>query len=92
MMWHFGIVPALFRLLLGGGLGFTMMLMWILPVVLVVWFASSAATRRTSLTGYGPAQPVGQDPAVQIVRERFARGEIGREEYERLMAELLGRC
>jgi uncharacterized membrane protein len=88
----FGLGHVFLRLLFGAGMGFGMTFLWILPVVLIVWLVASASGNRpTSLSGYGPATPVGQDPAVEIVRERFARGEIGRPEFERLMAELLGK-
>jgi putative oligomerization/nucleic acid binding protein len=37
-----------------------------------------------------PAVAASEDPAIQIVRERYARGEMTREEFQRAVADLAG--
>lgn len=51
----------------------TMALFWIGVIVLVVWGLSGLFPTRQSTTG---------PDAVEILRQRFARGEISREEFE----------
>ncbi len=87
MMWMQGY---------GGGAGFVWGLMWISFVILVVallvlavrWFLRS----ERSQGGPGGGPPVGgtsQTP-LDILRERYARGEIDDDEYERRRAKLGG--
>ena len=61
---------------------FLMGIFWLLVVagiiVLIVWLVN-----RTRTPGEGRA-----DTALDILRQRYARGEIGQEEYERLKREL----
>jgi putative membrane protein len=67
----------------GGGLmGFGMILLWLVPVVLLVWlFARIAAggRRDTDAPSRSPRQ---------ILDERYARGEIDRDEYQARRADL----
>lgn len=65
----------------GWGMGFgavSMLLSWIVVIVVVVaairWFGSTA--------GIGGAPARGGDRALEILRERYARGEIGKEEFD----------
>jgi len=58
----------------GWWMGVSMVLFWAGVVLLVVW-----AVRGMSAGGRTPA---GDRRAVEILDERFARGEIDREEYE----------
>jgi putative membrane protein len=64
-----------------GGLG--MILIWLVPIALVVWLLSRFASGRQ-----------GEDKAastpLEILGERYARGEIGREEYLSRRADLKG--
>lgn len=56
-----------------GGLGFLWMaLFWIGTIALIAWAISD---RRDSRTQWGSR-------ATRILEERFARGEIGRDEFE----------
>lgn len=70
-----------------------------LLVLLVVWLIVSAQRRnRHATTTAGPSgatalpttAPAGTARAVEIVRERYARGEINRDEFLRMKADLEG--
>jgi putative membrane protein len=62
-----------------------MMLWWGLIVLAVVWFAREVGVGRGSMRS---ASTTDVDPAVQVLRERYARGEIDTEEFGRRMAGL----
>lgn len=63
--------------------GFIMMLLWGLAIVgivlLIAWLLRLGTTR-----GPGSAPGGDRDPALQILRERFARGEITREQFDEM--------
>lgn len=84
MMWNWGGSG-------GWGMGFGllfMILFWGLVilgiVVLVRWLVQQSQPRRERDE---PASPPEKTP-LEIVRERYARGEIDREEYERMKRDL----
>jgi putative membrane protein len=54
--------------------GMTMWILWILIVVALIWLASSA-TRRGRDSGKR------DKTALEILEERYARGEIDRDEF-----------
>ena len=56
----------------GGGM---MWVFWILIIVALVWFVTFA-TRR------GDISPRSEKSALEILKERYAKGEIDREEFE----------
>ncbi len=56
----------------GGGLG--MILIWLVPIALAIWFFSSMGKRS------GQDSP--EKTALDILKERYARGEIGKDEFE----------
>ena len=58
--------------MLGGGVG--MLLVWLVPIALVIWLVSSLVKRP----GQGPVEKT----ALDILKERYARGEIGKDEFE----------
>lgn len=60
-----------------GTMGF-MAIIWIGILGLIIW-AVVAAVRRTGESG-SPSQPA--DSALEILKRRYARGEINKEEYE----------
>jgi len=68
--WGLGmmLVPLFFGVLIIAGLGAG-----------VWWLARQGFELRRR---GGPALPTSADPAADILRERFARGEIDREEFE----------
>jgi putative membrane protein len=63
----------------GPGFGWLfMVLVWVLVIVGIVAIIKSAAT---------PSVSRGETP-LEILKARYARGEIGKEEYERMRSEL----
>lgn len=82
MMWGYG---------LDGGVGWFgmvfmmafMALVFIGGVLLLVWFLRAVAAPYGS--GYQPyAPPPRGDEALEIARQRYARGEISKEEYDEI--------
>lgn len=67
----------------GGGLMGIGMLLWLAPVVLLVWFIAQFASGRND-KGKPPRSPR------EILDERYARGEIDRDEYHSRCADLDG--
>lgn len=61
---------------------------WIGLLTLVAWIVTRLFPRRRDGGGTGPASR--RDPAEEILRERFARGEITTEEYLRSLEILRG--
>ena len=63
-----------------------MMIFWwiliLIPVVAIVWWAT-ASTRK-------PRSPSGKDDPMQVLKDRYARGEIGKEEFEEKKRTLQG--
>ena len=70
----------------GFGSGFFGMFIWLLLIVLivavVVWFMRSA--------GSGRAQLERRPPGLDVLEERYARGEIEREEYLQKKRDITG--
>jgi putative membrane protein len=66
----------------GFGMGLGMWIFWILLVVVIV-----VLIRVLSGAGNGPAAPSQESP-IEILRARYARGEIDEEEFRRRRHEL----
>ena len=66
------------------GMGFLMPLFWILVIAWVV----SLLTRQTSGTGRSVDEISPAADAVEILRQRYARGEIERTEFKSKLADL----
>ena len=64
-----------------GFMGIGMILFFVLLVLAIVWMVT-ALTR--SSRGYADHPPPREDAGLRILRERYARGEIDHEEYERM--------
>lgn len=64
----------------GYGGGF-MWVFWILVIAALIWFVSSAARDRRNSAGR-------EKTALDILRERYARGEIDRDEFEQKKKDL----
>jgi putative membrane protein len=69
----------------GGWFGLTHLLWWALVVVAIVLLARRAVDRGRQPP---PQPPV--DRALEILRERYARGEIGKDEFEQRKRDLAG--
>ncbi|MBI5016220.1 MAG: SHOCT domain-containing protein [Deltaproteobacteria bacterium] len=65
----------------GGGLG--MALFWIIAILVVVVLVRFVLGR--SRTGAGSVR---EESALDLLKKRYARGEINREEYERMRRDL----
>ena len=67
-----------------GGLGSLLLLVLLVVGVVYLWRAiDSGRHHQTGGSTEGPTTSTGEDSALQILRERYARGEIDKEEFER---------
>jgi len=66
----------------GWGGGF-MMIFWIILIVAVIYWLIRAANRNANQS---PSQP---ESAMDILKKRYARGEISKEEFEERKKDLL---
>jgi len=57
---------------------FFMPILWIVVIGLIIW-AVSAGTRRS---GESDTTTTSKDSALEILKRRYARGEINKEEFE----------
>jgi putative membrane protein len=72
----------------GPGMGLMMFLFWILVVagvVLLAWFVASLGRRAQP-----PPSPPGPETALEVLRKRYARGEVTREQYQEMKRDLEG--
>jgi putative membrane protein len=81
-MWHTG--DGMGWWMLWGGL--MMLLFWGGIIFLVVWVVQSLARRDSGETR--PPSTSARPTPEEIVKERYARGEINRDEFERMMRDL----
>lgn len=78
-----------FRGVMGGwgwGFGILGMLFWLALIVLVVvlvWRLLERGGRNS-----GPGREGGHETALEILKKRYARGEIDRDEFERMKRDL----
>jgi len=71
------------------GMGLMMFLFWILIVagiVFLVWFFTDLGRRRAQ----APQAPPGPETALEVLRKRYARGEVSREQYQEMKRDLEG--
>lgn len=68
---------------MGFGGGFFMLLFWILLIVLVIWGVKA-------LVGGSKDSSTSGKSAQDILDERYARGEINKEEFEEKRKDLIG--
>lgn len=78
--------------IVGGISSLMLTLLWVAVALMIVWMILAATQKSPAGTSASETTfvPTGTDPAVEIVRARFSRGEIDRAEYERLVAALIG--
>lgn len=62
-----------------------MLIFWILVIIWFLWLVNSIASQTKNNR---EAPSFSYHSAKNIVKERFARGEISREEYQHLMQDL----
>ena len=60
-----------------------MLLFWAVVLAVVIWLIVKLVAR-----GHPPGAETGQSRAEEIVRERYARGEIDRDTYQRMLEDL----
>ncbi len=68
------------------GGGWFMMILWILVIGLIVWGVVSYT--RNGTVNVGGGTPSRREP-LDIVRERYAKGEITKEEFETIKKNIL---
>jgi putative membrane protein len=78
-MWHSG--DGMGWWMLWGGL--MMVLFWGAIIALVIWAAQSLSRDGGGQAEHGPPRT-----PLEIAKERYARGEIGRDEFEQLKRDL----
>ena len=66
-----------YRMMLGGG-----PLFWLIPLVLFILIIYSA------IRAFSPQKELQSIKALEILKTRYVKGEIDREEYERLKKEI----
>jgi putative membrane protein len=64
-----------------------MLVVWGVPIALVVW--GLTASGAVSWRG-GPRPPAVEEPPLEILARRYARGELSAEEYEAMRRRLSG--
>jgi putative membrane protein len=82
-MWHAGDDMGWW--MLWGGL--MMVLFWGGIIALIVWAIQTVTRREFSQTQPPDTSPSARTP-VDIAKERYARGEISREEFEQIKRDL----
>jgi putative membrane protein len=75
------------------GMGMMGMMLWgllsfLLGLIVLFLFILAAAYAVKWVWGQTPAGKRGEESALDIVKKRYARGEIGREEFERVKREI----
>ena len=82
---------------MGGWFGFGwlwMVLFWVLLILLVVWLVTRLFPQiqinndTLHRTGYPSASTPTEETPLDILKKRYARGEITREEFERMRQDL----
>ena len=77
--------------MMGGGLMILFMILWLIFLVAIIALIVWLVMRLFASQRGGERQQARGDSAEQILRERFARGEIDAEEYEHSLEVLRGK-
>ena len=64
------------------------MVIWLIIILAIIALISWAASARSSRTRYKEANST---PALDVLEQRYARGEIGRDEYLQKKSDILSR-
>jgi len=91
-----GILPVLMRVslygytsgMMMGMMGFGWGFMFLIPLAFLVLIALGAYYLITEFTKTGSASPGSGKGALEILKERYARGQITREQYLKMKEEL----
>lgn len=73
-MWHDGFM--------GGTMWFGW-IFWLMVLVLIVWFIANRLNKSKQ-----DSQSSGQESAMDIIKKRYAKGEITKEEFEQMKKDL----
>ena len=78
---------------MGWGLGwFGMILVWVIPLILVVVGIKYLMSDGGSASGHSAnGHPSQQSRALAVLEERYAKGEIGRDEFMQKRDDILGK-
>jgi putative membrane protein len=71
--------------IMGGGMGLIMIIFWALLIGAVVLLISGAVTGIRSIKKYKDEVPT----SIEILKQRYARGEIDRDEFEEKRRDLI---
>lgn len=67
---------------MGGGMWFTW-IFWLIVLVLIVWFIANQLNKNKQ-----DSQTPGQESAMDILKKRYAKGEITKEQFEQMKRDL----
>lgn len=70
----------------GFGIGWLMPILWIVIIGLIVW---AVIYLVRGVGGTGSRDTIKQSSALEILKDRYARGEIGKEEFEEKREDLI---
>lgn len=92
--WGFGMMGGggMVGTGLGWGLGFLIAMGVLVLILYLVLRAAATTSARTAPPPYAWAPPPGPMDARAVLDARYAKGEISREEYLRMRADLEGRA
>ncbi|MBU2534583.1 MAG: SHOCT domain-containing protein [Chloroflexi bacterium] len=70
----------------GFGIGWLMPILWIVIIGLIIW---AVIYLVRGVGGTGSQDTIKQSSALEILKDRYARGEIGKEEFEEKRKDLI---
>lgn len=71
----------------GGGMGLIMVLFWVVLLTAVVLLISGMITRR-HFEGHSVGNPEAESDALNILKQRYANGELTKMEFEQMKRDL----
>ena len=75
------------HMMTGGGMGIIMILFWVVLLTAIILLASGLMTRRRFSDQNGD-KPATDSDALEIIKQRYASGEISKFEYENMLQDL----